>query len=160
MELAWRYCNRQWKWKWEQPHHPPHATFLSLNYNLWSYVYQRFRILSRGVAAEPCFSPEAQNIQLWRTGFSPLDSQPHITTIAFNSGLSQSYITSSRDSQYHLFKQLTIENCPILWRRCLRPTGEDWPIISHVPCVIAEYENQQEETNSPGKHLSIYLSIF
>ena len=38
-------------------------------------------------------------------------------------------------------KQLTIENCPILWRRCLRPTGEDWPIISHVPCVIMEYEN-------------------
>uniref|UniRef100_A0A7N2N6B7 CC-NBS-LRR protein n=1 Tax=Quercus lobata TaxID=97700 RepID=A0A7N2N6B7_QUELO len=46
-------------------------------------------------------------------------------------------------------KQLTIKNCPILWRRCLRPIGEDWPIISHVPCVIVEYENQQEETNSP-----------
>ncbi|KAM3685775.1 hypothetical protein ACJW31_11G144000 [Castanea mollissima] len=29
-------------------------------------------------------------------------------------------------------KQLTIENCPILWRRCLRSTGEDWPIISHL----------------------------
>ena len=38
-------------------------------------------------------------------------------------------------------KQLTIKNCPILWRRCLRPTGEDWPIISHVPCMIVEYEN-------------------
>uniref|UniRef100_A0A7N2LDA9 CC-NBS-LRR protein n=1 Tax=Quercus lobata TaxID=97700 RepID=A0A7N2LDA9_QUELO len=37
-------------------------------------------------------------------------------------------------------KQLTIENCPILWRRCLRPTGEDWPIISHVPRMIVEYE--------------------
>jgi len=32
-------------------------------------------------------------------------------------------------------EELGINNCPILEERCKEPTGEDWPLIQHVPSL-------------------------
>ena len=50
--------------------------------------------------------------------------------------------------------ELKLTDCPLLRQRCKRQIGEDWSIIAHVPRVILDYENQQEETIFSGTHLS------
>nr|POE81841.1 hypothetical protein CFP56_08168 [Quercus suber] len=44
------------------------------------------------------------------------------------------------------FKASSYSWCKKKQARCERQTGEDWSIIAHVPRVILDYENQQEET--------------
>ncbi|KAJ8442108.1 hypothetical protein Cgig2_007946 [Carnegiea gigantea] len=41
-------------------------------------------------------------------------------------------------------ESLDILACPILWERCQKPTGEDWPLIQDVPHIEKELKNQQK----------------
>ena len=127
----------------------------SISITIFEVIFdQQFRISSRGVVVVPHFSSKTRNLLMWWTQISPLDS--HLISLQFLTFWECPNLTSLPQGIRSLtsLTELKITDCPLLRQRCKRQIGEDWSIVAHVPRVILDYENQQEETIFSGTHLS------
>ncbi|KAK7857000.1 putative disease resistance protein rga4 [Quercus suber] len=86
----------------------------------------------------------------------PLNQLPFLESVSLQCMESLEYIWIDEESVSNVMeirnltslKELQIWDCPLLGQRCKRQIGEDWPFIAHVPRVLVDGWNQQEETIS------------